>query len=268
MRDRSVPLFRIAILSVAALLIGSGRVSAEPSRAAVAAFNAYSAGVERRLAEEHRTPDSFLAISGGDMQSRLRRGEVVIERLTPAADSEFPGALLHDWRGSVFVPGAKAQDFERLMRDVGAYPRYFSPQVLRARAQRQDADHMRAWMRVRQRHVLTVTLDTAYEITFGSLDARHGYVLSRSTKIAEVGSPGTEAEHVLNAEEEHGFLWRLNSYWSYEERDGGLYLQLESISLTRSIPRGLGWAIGPYVESVPRESLDFTLRAASHALRR
>jgi hypothetical protein len=45
-------------------------------------------------------------------------------------------------------------------------------------------------------------------------------------------------------------------------------MQIESVSLTRSIPAGLGWAIGPFVESVPRESLEFTLRATSNALRR
>jgi len=47
-----------------------------------------------------------------------------------------------------------------------------------------------------------------------------------------------------------------------------LYLQVEAVSLTRSVPRGLGWAIGPYVESVPRESLEFTLRSAVKALRK
>jgi len=73
---------------------------------------------------------------------------------------------------------------------------------------------------------------------------------------------------VLSAAEEHGFLWRLNTYWSYEERDGGLYMQIESVSLTRSIPTGLGWAVGPFVESVPRDSLEFTLRAVCDALKK
>ena len=63
-------------------------------------------------------------------------------------------------------------------------------------------------------------------------------------------------------------MWRLNTYWRYEERDGGLYIQIESVTLSRSIPVGLGWAIGPFVESVPRESLEFTLRSTSSALKR
>ena len=123
-------------------------------------------------------------------------------------------------------------------------------------------------MRVQQKHVLTVVMDTAYDIRFGRLDAQRGYSTSRSTQIAEIDSPGTTHERVLGPGEEHGFLWRMNTYWSYEERDGGLYIQIESVSLSRSIPIGLGWAIGPFIESVPRDSLEFTLHATSNALRR
>jgi galactose mutarotase-like enzyme len=97
---------------------------------------------------------------------------------------------------------------------------------------------------------------------------QHGYSLSRSTQISEIAAAGTASERALSAGEEHGFLWRLNTYWSYEERDGGLYMQIESVSLTRSIPLGLGWAIGPFVEKVPRESLEFTLDSTCKALRK
>jgi len=123
-------------------------------------------------------------------------------------------------------------------------------------------------MRVRQKHVITVVMDTAYDIAFLRLDAQHGYSIARSTQISEIDAAGTRAERVLSANEEHGFLWRLNTYWSYEERDGGLYMQIESVSLTRSIPTGFGWLIRPFVESVPRESLEFTLRSACNALRK
>jgi hypothetical protein len=132
----------------------------------------------------------------------------------------------------------------------------------------QQGDHYQATMRVRQQHILTVVMDTTYDVTFGQLDAQQGYSISRSTKISEIGSPGTAKERALSPKEEVGFLWRLSTYWSYEERDGGLYIQIESVSLTRSIPTGLGWLIGPFVESVPRESLEFTLRATRDALKK
>jgi hypothetical protein len=176
--------------------------------------------------------------------------------------------MLHHWRGTAYAPGAKAADFERLMKNLGAYPQVYSPQVTQAKVLAQHGDRLQATMRVWQKHVLTVVMDTLYDIDFGRLDPRHGYTLSRSTRISEIDSPGTPNEHALNAKDEHGFLWRLNTYWSYEERDGGLYMQIESVSLTRAIPTGLGWAIGPFVQSVPRESLEFTLRSTCNALRR
>jgi hypothetical protein len=199
---------------------------------------------------------------------RLRRGELIVEQLTPADGGTLPGALLHHWRGTAFVAGAKAADFERLMRNFDAYPLRFSPQVLRAAVVTREGDWMQASMRVRQKHVVTVVMDTVYDIRYGRLDMQHGYSVSRSIRISEIDAPGTGKERALSADEEHGFLWRLNTYWSYEERDDGLYMQVESVSLTRSIPTGLGWAVRPFVGSVPRESLEFTLRASCEALKR
>jgi len=243
----------------------------EPTPAALSAFNSYTKGVESRLTQQHRSPNAFLAPVSPNPETEdtlLRKGGPIIEKLTPSTSADLSGALLHHWRGTAFAPGARAADFEQLMRDFNSYPQHFSPQVLRAQVSTQDGDRIQASMRVRQKHVLTVVMDTNYDITFGLLDAQHGYSISRSTRIAEIDSPGTSAEHTLNAKEEHGFLWRLNTYWSYEERDGGLYLQIEAISLTRSIPNGTAWAIRPYVESVPRGSLEFTLRSTCNALRR
>jgi hypothetical protein len=254
------------------LLLGATRpLMAQPTPAAVAAFNAYAATVESRLAGQHRSSGTFLAttpLDSGTDSMWLRKGEPIIEQLTPATGAEFSGSLLHHWRGTAFVPGAKASDFERLMQDFKDYPQHFSPQVLEARLIAQSGDRMQASMRVRQQHVIPVVLDTTYDITYGRLDAQHGYSNSRSTRIAEIYGAGTSAERALNADEEHGFLWRLNTYWSYEERDGGLYLQIEAVSLTRSIPHGLGWVIRPYIESIPRDSLEFTLRSTCNALRR
>jgi hypothetical protein len=246
-----------------------GCIAAEPAPLAVAAFNRYIDGVESRLAQQHRSQSAFLvpAASAAQTETRLRRGELIVEQLTPSTGADLPGAMLHHWRGTVFAPGATAADFERLMKDFNAYPQHFSPQVLQARVLSQEGDRLQAWMRVRQQHVITVVMDTTYDIAFGRLDTRHGYSISRSTQISEIDAPGTTRERALTSREDHGFLWRQNTYWSYEERDDGLYMQIESVSLTRSVPTGLGWAIGPFVESVPRESLEFTLRATCNALR-
>lgn len=248
---------------LAIALIASASVMAQPASAATATFNSYIARVEAQLNVQHGSAEGFL---GSFDLARLRRGELIAEQVTSGAGTELPGALLHDWRGAAFVPGGKAADFERTMKDFGGYPQIYAPQVVSARVLSRDGDHFQVTMRVRQKHVLTVVMDTAYDVTFGRLDARHGYSISRSTQISEIDAPGTAHERALAPGEEHGFLWRMNTYWSYEERDGGLYIEIESVSLSRSIPVGLGWAVGPFVESVPRESLEFTLQATRNAL--
>jgi hypothetical protein len=242
---------------------------AEPTPEAITAFNAYVKAVESRLAQLHQSRDGFLAPPlTPQNEKRLQQGELIIEPITPVTGSALPGALLHDWRGTAFAPGATVADFERLMKNISAYPQYFSPQVLQAKLLMQQGDRLQAFMRVRQKHVITVVMDTTYDITFGRLDAQHGYSLSRSTKVSEIESPGTATEHTVPADEEHGFLWRQNTYWTYEEGDGGLYMQIESVSLSRSVPTGLNWIVQPFIEKIPRESLEFTLQATCNALRK
>jgi hypothetical protein len=254
-----------SVVLAALLLMIPCRALAGPSPRAVASFNSYAEKVEARLEQQHQSANSFIATQ--DMV-RLRNGELIVEKLTPDSPAGFPGAMLHHWRGTAFAAGATAGDFERLMRNYGSYPQIYAPQVTEAKVLSQQGDHYRVTMRVRQHHVITVVMDTTYDVSFARLDAQHGYSLSRSTRISEIDSPGTAKERALDPGQDHGFLWRLNTYWTYEERDGGLYMQIESISLTRAIPTGLGWAIGPFVESVPRESLEFTLRSTCDALKR
>jgi hypothetical protein len=57
----------------------------------------------------------------------------------------------------------------------------------------------------------------------------------------------------------------LNSYWKFLERDGGVYIQCESISLTRSIP---WWATiaRPLITGIPKESLTYTLQTTRDVL--
>ena len=172
------------------LLAAPCSLLAQPTPAAVAAFNTYAGRVESRLAEQHRSTGTFLAATALD-STRQRNGEPLpgeplIEQITPSTGAEFSGSLLHHWRGTDFVPGAKAVDFERLMQDFKDYPQHFSPQVLQARLVSQRGDQMRASMRVRQQHVVPVVLDTTYDIAYGRLDTRHGYSISRSTRIAEI----------------------------------------------------------------------------------
>ena len=115
--------------------------------------------------------------------------------------------------------------------------------------------------------MITTVLNTDHEITYFPLDATRQHSRSRSTRIAEVEGAGGRGEHELSPGEDHGLLWNLNSYWRFLERDGGVWIECEAISLTRGIPTGFGWLITPIVRDLPRESITHTLESTRRALR-
>lgn len=240
----------------------------QPSAKAMAGFDSYSSEVECGLAAQHRSDNFMAGIADPQTAARLHRGELIIEKLTPARGPDLPGAMLHYWRGTAFAPGATAANFEKLMRNFADYPRWYAPEVTSARVLAQQGDRYQVVMRVEQKHVISVVMDTTYDVAFARVDPQRGYSVSHSTRIAEIYHPGMAGERWLRPDEEHGFLWRLNTYWTYEQRDGGLFLQIETVSLTSATPTGLGWAVGPFVESVPRDSIEFTLEKTCKALRK
>lgn len=261
---------------VCCVLLAPGAGWAEQaSTSANSAFDLYAKQVEARLGQQRKAADDRAihngssavrlgsGVLGAEVEARLRRGEMVIEQLSSSSGKVERGAMLHHWRGTAFVPGSRAEDFVWLMQDFPDYPRHYAPQIVRSEVLGRDGNQFSVRLRVKQHHVLTVVMDTTYDVRFGN-----GYSESRSTEVEEIEDAGTKHERKLTGAEQHGYLWRLNSYWSYAERDGGLYIQIESVSLTRDVPHGLGWIVGPFVQSIPRESLEFTLGRTRDALRK
>jgi hypothetical protein len=114
--------------------------------------------------------------------------------------------------------------------------------------------------------VITAVLDTEHEVKYTKIDAKTWRSVSRTTKIAEVENPGKPDEREKPPGTGEGFLWRLNSYWRFLERDGGVWVECQAVSLTRDIPTGLGWLVDPIIRNLPKESLENTLRSTRAAM--
>lgn len=249
------------------LLLGTNRAESEAGSATVALFDRCAANVDAQLTRRIKgAVVDATDIANGALRAKLQLGELVIEDLGCTDKASAQGGLLHHWRGMAFVPGVTASDLNRLLREIDRYPQVYAPQVERATVTGGSGDHLQISLRVRQKHVLTVVMNTDYDVVFGGSTRPKGWSISRSTRISEIDSPGTTKERVLGPNEEHGFLWKQNTYWTWEERDGGVYMEIESVSLSRDIPAGLGWLVRPFADAVPRESLEFTLRKTREAL--
>jgi len=268
-------MLRYPWLTIAALLLAGRQGRAvELKPETNAAFNHYVQLSEQRMQKDLQS-GSFLSIDGLPLQSReqvfdrLKRGEVVTQRLETlerGASMPVPGGLIHHWMGVVFVPGANLNQTLALLQDYDRHSRIYAPRVLGSKLIQHNGDGFKFFLRLSETKIVTVVLDTEYDVDYLRLDSTKACSRSYSTKVAEVENPGLPGEHEKPIGDDSGFLWRLNSYWRFWERDGGVYIQMEAVSLTRDIPDGIGWLIRPFVTSIPRESLVFTLSRTRLAL--
>jgi len=195
---------------------------------------------------------------------KLRGGEVRIDPGSTPPD--IAGGMIQDWRGALFLPHASIQKVKMVLQDYENYKQFYKPEVIESKQLAHQGDEYDVFLRLRKKQVLTVVLNTEYHVHYSQPDPRRMYVVSRSTRIAEV----KDSERSLATEEpvghDFGFLWRLNSYWQFEEADSGVYAELRAISLSRDVPAGLRWMIKGFVAKFPKESMLNTLRGTKAAV--
>jgi hypothetical protein len=200
---------------------------------------------------------------------QLRGGGVVIEKLETLENGktiEVPGGLIHHWIGTAFVPGATLAQTLAFMQDYDHKVEYFKPDIVRSKVLKHEGDDYTVLLRFYQKKIITTVIDTDQEVHYHVVDKTHAWSRSRATRVQEVNNAGRSDEKLEPEGHDRGFVWKLNTFWRFEEKDGGTYLECQAISLSRDIPTGLGWMVGSFVSSVPRESLTFTLVTARSAL--
>lgn len=257
------------------LALASAAIAAELKPQTVAAFDRYVKATEGRHEAELKDVSAYLLIDALDEAGRrqkldeLRAGKVVIEPRRTRENSrqiDIPDGLVHHWVGLAFVPGASLDDTVRLLQDYDRHGEIYRPSVTRSKLLSREGDTFRMYLRFFMKKGITVVLNSDHEARFERTGADRVHSRIVSTRIAEVEDANTASEREKPPGRDGGYMWRLNTYWRFLERDGGTYLQCESISLTRGIPMGLGWLIGPFVNSIPRESLEFTLDTTRRTL--
>jgi len=241
---------------VAVMLAGSGAglAAAHLCEEAIAGWNAYVAATEARIARELKSPRGFLALDFAPNADAARQavlaGDVVVDAMdTRGARGEsidVPSAMVHHWRGAVFIPGMTVA---RLVAELqqGAPPTR-QEDVLESTVLERRPDWMRVSLKLQRRKIVTVVYNTEHVVAFARQNDRRATSASHATKIAEVEDANTPREHEVPAGDDHGFLWRLNAYWRYEQARGGVIAECESITLSRDIPAVVRFVVRPLVE--------------------
>ena len=251
-----------------ACILAAPALSAELEPGTLDAFNQYVSATEARIEKQVSDPHVFIYVRTLPQHRReealaiLKEGGIymtAVTTLTPSGNEiPVPDGLVHHWLGVVFIPGASVADVLTTVQDYD-HKQDVYPEVVRSHLISRDGEHFKAAIRFREHHVITITLDTEHDVTYTEMDPAHWYSRSYSTRVSQVEDAGKPSERDLPDGHGDGVVWRIDSFWQFLQQDGGVYVEVEAISLSRSIPTGLNWLIKPFITSVPRESLHDTL---------
>jgi hypothetical protein len=252
----------------------AGAASDEVPAAALAAFARYVELVEHRF-DRQVAAGSFLDLYDAEPATlsealaRLRDGEPWIRS---RRDDDAEGSairpdksILHHWVGTSFVLGATLEQALALALDFDRYPDLFAPEVTDARIlERRASDDLRVYMRYRKKKIITVTTDVVQEVRFGYPAVDRAFSIAWDTSSRQIDDAGKPNERPKDAGD--GFLWRLHTSWRFLQADGGVYLENETVVLTRKPPFLLRLIAGPMIKDGPREGVEFALAAYRRAL--
>lgn len=233
----------------------------------LAAFDAYIHHAETEAKQTLRESGLFLwSDFNSERVQKVRAGQVVAQFWSGRGPVKVPSGLIHDWIAAAFIPKSTIQEIFGVIQDYDNHKNIYKPEVLNSKLISRQDDDFQIYLRLLKKKIITVVLDTDHEVHYRLVGPTRWVCHSYTTRIAEVENAGSQDERVLQPDTGYGFLWRLFSYWRFEQRDAGVVVECRAISLTRNVPVGLGWAIEPIIQKLPKESLINTLAATRQAL--
>jgi hypothetical protein len=264
--------FRVAALFTIGLMMlfgPAGGLAADLKPETVQTWEEYIKAVAARNERHLVSGGSFLSIDETAGQiARVRAGDIVVSPVGPHVPIKVPSGLIHDWVGDAFLPNVTIPDVFRVIRDYGRYKSIYQPNVLDSKPAPASEGEDRFSLLLMNKSVIARTaLDSDYRSTYTRLDDQHWYSITEATRIQEVAEYGAASQHTLPANEGTGLIWRLYNVTRFQECDGGVYVEVEAIALSRDIPVSLRWLVDPIVRRISRSSLVTSLQQTGDAVR-
>ena len=230
------------------------------------AWSSYVTATEQRIRTELTSgPSVFLGLdfdrTRAEHRQQLLRGQTVIRELPQAKlngkDIGVPDAMVHHWRGAVLIKGMTVEDVVRRLQTEA--PRADGQDILASSILERRGHTLRVALKVQRIRFIRVVYNTEHAVMFERHGSGRASSRSSAVKIAELVQPGTPSEAEVAAGRDRGFLWRWHAYWRYEQVPEGVIAECESVSLSRSVPWGVGFMVGRLIDGTARQSMERAL---------
>jgi hypothetical protein len=261
--------FAVPLIALIALLFPASMHAANLEPVTLNAWESYLNSANLGMQQRLSPGKSLLWVDEvPDGVARLRAGETVVSPVGPQNPKRVPDGLIHDWVGAVFIANVSLTDVFQVVRDYGRYKDLYKPAVMDSKViATSEATDRFSMLLINQSLLLKTAFDTDYESCYVQAGDGRGYSVSRTTRIQEIEEYGAPGQRVLPEGEGKGIIWRLFSMTRYLERDGGVYVEMEVVVLSRDIPGSLRWLVEPMVRRASRGSLSTSLRQTANAVR-
>ncbi|MBV8809435.1 MAG: hypothetical protein JO033_12245 [Acidobacteriaceae bacterium] len=252
-----------ALLILAASLTSKG---AELRPETLQAWDAYVKAQNVRVAAYSNGITFLWSDQSPDRLRRLHNGETVV---APIGENprRVPQGLIHHWIGAVFLHGARLDNVLSVVRDYGRYKDFYAPNVIESTLLRQtDTEDTFSLRMLNKAVVAKFALDTDFQDTYTRIDENRWYSISYTTRVREIENLDLADEHEAPANTGRGLIWRLYSISRFEQRDGGVYVELEAVVLSRDVPGALRWLVDPIVRRTSKSSMVISLQKTEGAV--
>jgi hypothetical protein len=256
------------LLPLVALLFSVNANAVKLKSETIAAWNDYIQSANANLQNRVHPGGSFLwTFEDSGRADKVRSGEIVVAPAPGPSPKKLPGGLIHHWIGAVFVPGLELNQILSVTREYDRYKEFYRPSVIESKTIATNGAVDEFSMRIMNKaFFLKTALDADYRATTVRLDDRRSYSVSETTRVQEIEDYGQPGEHRIPEGEGGGLIWKLYSIARFEQRDGGVYVELEAIALSREIPAALRFFVDPIVRRVSRNSLFTSLQQTGQAV--
>jgi hypothetical protein len=221
--------------------------------------------VEAGLNERWKGQKSFLSIEDHQQEKqKVLSGELVIKALPDGNPTEIKDGLIHDWLGAVFIPKTTMDRVLGVLQNFDNHKKIY-PEIADSKTIGRNGNDITGYWRLERKGMVPVVLKVEQEAHYEQVAPGKWICKAYARNIREVDAGLFSRGQTYPVGKGHGYLWRLYAYWSLEEYNGGVLGECRTLSLSRDIPDGLGWAVGPYVKKMPQESLASTLNGTRRA---
>lgn len=262
-------LFRVWSAVAAVLLFGAASVkskAAELNPETLKAWDKYVEAQNLRVAESSEANPFLWSDQGGDRNRRLREGEVLIE---PMGENPkmVPHGLIHHWIGAMFLPNTDLDNVLKVVRDYDKYKEYYAPNVIESSLlRRAGTNDTVSLLMLNKAVVAKFALEVEFQSSYAPLSKNRCYSVAYSTQVREIEEYGQADQHPLAPNTGHGYIWRLYNVSRFEQRDGGVYIEMEAVALSRDVPTALRWVVNPAVRRTSRGSMLVSLKKTQEAV--